>query len=165
MKKSILFIMVLLFALSAGLAAKVRIGGHEVSDGSYLGAKGFGIGIVLGEINGLSIKNWVSRNNALQFDATWNLNYGSMGLGVAYLIHNFEFIEADNNKFPIYFGIKGWAAFASQVQAGIQVPLGIAWIPRRAPIDVFIQFEPGISVIPEVKFAPGGGIGIRFWLS
>ncbi len=166
MKKPILFIVVLLFALSAGLAAKVRIGGHEVSDESYLGAKGFGIGIVLGVTNGLSIKNWVSRNNALQFDANWDLNYGAMGLGAAYLIHNFEFIEADNNKFPLYFGIKGWASFApGGIAAGIQVPLGIAWIPRRAPIDVFIQVEPGISVIPSVHFAPGGGIGIRFWLS
>jgi hypothetical protein len=85
---------------------------------------------------------------------------------VAYLIHNFDIIQADRNKFPLYFGIKGWGAFApGGTAAGIQVPLGIAWIPRDAPIDIFLQVEPGISVIPSVHFAPGGGFGIRFWLS
>jgi hypothetical protein len=165
MKKAAVLALVLIFVFSATAAAKVRVAGHGVSEGPYLGERGLGIGVVFGEINGLSIKNWVNRNSALQFDATWNLNYGGIGLGVAYLIHNFDILEADYNKFPLYFGIKGWAAFApGGVQAGIQVPLGIAWIPRNAPIDVFLQIEPGISVIPDVHFAPGGGLGIRFWL-
>jgi hypothetical protein len=166
MKKSLMFTMVLLFAFVSAVSAEVRIGGHAVSNEAYIGAKGLGIGIVLGAVNGLSVKNWISRDHAFQFDANWDLNYGGAGLGVAYLIHNFNIIEADNNKFPLYFGIKGWAAFApAGVAAGIQVPLGIAWIPRNAPIDIFMQVEPGISLIPSVHFAPGGGIGIRFWLS
>ena len=166
MKKSLVLIFVILFAFGSLVTADVRIAGHEFSEGHYLGARGLGIGIVLGAVDGLSVKNWVSRDNAFQFDANWDLNYGAFGFGAAYLIHNFNIIEADNNKFPLYFGIKGWAAFApSAINAGIQVPLGIAWIPRNAPIDVFAQLEPGISVIPSVHFAPGGGVGIRFWLN
>ena len=165
MKKVVLFEMVLLLAFGAAVTAKVRVAGHTVSDEAYLGAKGLGIGIVIGEINGLSLKNWISYNNALQFDATWNLNYGGIGVGAAYLIHNFHLLEADYNKFPMYFGIKGWVDFApGGVEAGIQVPLGISWVPRNAPIDVFLQIEPGISVIPAVAFAPGWGLGIRYWL-
>ena len=166
MKKSLLFILIIISAFVSTISAEVRIAGHEFSEGNYLGARGLGIGLVLGAVDGLSIKNWVSRDHAFQFDADWDLNYGAFGFGAAYLIHNFNIIEADNNKFPLYFGIKGWAAFApSGVAAGIQVPLGIAWIPRTAPIDVFAQLEPGISVIPSVRFAPGGGVGIRFWLN
>ena len=168
MKKIVSFITVLLLTLSAAVVADVsiNIGGHEVSNEAYLGAKGLGIGIVTGETNGLSIKSWVSHDHAFQFDANWDLYYGGFGIGAAYLIHNFDIIEADNNKFPLYFGIKGWIAFApGNTAAGIQVPLGMAWIPSSAPIDIFIQVEPGISVVPSVRFAPGGGIGIRFWLS
>jgi hypothetical protein len=65
MKKSIVLALVLLFAFCAGVFAEVRIGGHTVSDEAYIGAKGLGIGIVLGETNGLSVKDWISRNHAL----------------------------------------------------------------------------------------------------
>jgi hypothetical protein len=166
MKKSFVLVLALLLAFAAGAAADVSIAGHSVSDGPYLGARGLGIGIVLGTIDGLSVKSWISRDHALQFDLNWDLNYGAVGFGAAYLIHNFHIIEADNNKFPLYFGIKGWAALApGGAEAGIQVPLGIAWIPRNAPIDIFAQVEPGISLIPSVHSAMGGGIGIRFWLN
>src|ERR1035437_6975502 len=168
MKRISLFMVVLLFVSSVAYAAEVsiNIGGDGIKDEAYPGAKGVGIGIVKGETNGLSIKSWVSHDHAFQFDANWDLYYGGFGIGAAYLIHNFDIIEADNNKFPLYFGIKGWINFApGTVAAGIQVPLGMAWIPRSAPIDIFIQVEPGISIVPSVRFAPGGGIGIRFWLS
>ncbi len=165
MRKITVLVLAFAFAITSTAGAAVKIAGHSVSSGTYLGAKGLGIGIVLGMINGLSLKTWVSSENALQFDANWDLTYGAIGFGAAYLIHNFNIIEATNNKFPLYFGIKGWGAFApGGVWAGIQVPLGFAWVPRNAPIDVFLQVEPGISVIPAVHFAPGGGIGIRFWL-
>jgi hypothetical protein len=164
MRKIILLALAMMLAISTAAAAEVWIGGHTITDGDYAGARGLGIGIVLGEINGLSIKNWVSSEHAVQFDLNWDLNYGGIGIGAAYLIHNFNIIQADNNLFPFYFGIKGWAAFASgPASAGIQVPLGFSWIPKRAPIDVFVQIEPGISIIPDMHFAPGGGIGIRYW--
>jgi hypothetical protein len=167
MKKTGFFAAVLMFALSTAVFAEVSIGGHSFSDGPYLGARGFGIGIVGGVIAGLSIKDWVSYDNAFQFDVNWDLYQGGIGFGAAYLFHNFGIITADNNKFPLYFGIKGWAVITNggSVAAGMMVPLGIAWIPRDVPIDIFLQVEPGISVIPSVHFAPGGGAGIRFWLN
>jgi hypothetical protein len=167
MKKTVMLIMVVMLALSVPAFADVTIGGHGFSDGPYLGARGLGIGIVGGVIAGLSIKNWVSYDNAFQFDVNWDLYQGGVGFGAAYLFHNFEIIQADHNKFPLYIGIKGWGVITNggSVAAGIMVPLGIAWIPRDVPIDIFLQAEPGISVIPSVRFAPGGGMGIRFWLN
>ena len=174
MKKMVLFAMVMAFALSVSAFAEVRIAGLTVSAGAYPGAKGLGIGIVGGLINGLNVKNWVSDANAFQFDANWDLYNGGIGFGVAYLVHNFEIIQADNSKFPLYFGIKGWGVITNGsgvitngngVAAGISVPIGIAWIPRDVPLDIFLQAEPGISFIPSVRFSPGGGLGIRFWLN
>jgi hypothetical protein len=164
MKKIFVLVLISMLTISAAAAAEIRIGGHEVGSEDYVAAKGFGVGIILGEIDGLSIKSWVSHDDAFQFDINWDLYYAGLGVGVAYLIHNFEAIQADNNKFPLYFGIKGWGSvYGSNVAAGIQVPLGIAWIPRTAPIDIFAQIEPGIAVIPAMRFAPGGGVGIRYW--
>ena len=166
MKKTFLMVLIALALFGTAVFGEVRIAGHSAAGGSYAGSRGLGLGLVLGVVNGLSVKNWVSSDNAFQFDATWDLNYGGVGVGVAYLFHDFSIIKADNNKFPLYFGIKGWAAFApGGVAAGLQIPLGIVWIPREAPIDVFMQVEPGIALIPAVKFAGGGGLGIRFWFN
>jgi len=166
MIKKLLMTMTAILLLVTVVSADVSIAGHSAAGGAYAGSRGLGLGIVLGVVNGLSVKNWTSGSTAFQFDATWDLNYGGVGFGAAYLIHDFSIIRADDNKFPLYFGIKGWAALASHgLAAGIQVPLGIAWIPRDAPIDVFLQIEPGISVVPAVRFTGGGGLGIRFWFN
>jgi hypothetical protein len=166
MKKIILLIAVVLLVFGSAAVADVDIAGHRVTDENYAGTRGLGIGIVFGETNGISVKNWVNQNHAFQFDANWDLYYGGIGFGVAYLFHNFEMLTSDMNKFPVYIGIKGWAAFATDnTAAGVQIPLGISWIPKETPIDIFLQVEPGISLIPSVRFAPGGGLGIRYWLN
>jgi len=166
MRRIFLFIAVLMFVMSSAAVADVEIAGHKVTDANYAGTRGLGIGIIFGETNGLSVKNWVNANQAFQFDINWDLYYAGLGIGAAYLFHNFEMMTSDMNKFPVYFGIKGWASFSTGgTAAGVQVPLGIAWIPKETPVDIFLEVCPGISLIPSVRFAPGGGLGIRYWLN
>jgi hypothetical protein len=130
----------------------------------YKGAHGFGAGIVVGLASGLSLKNWIDRTGAIQIDANWNFDYGAFGVGVAYLMHNFDLITGvQDSKIPVYFGIKAWGAFSNDVDIGVQIPLGIVWIPRTAPIDVFLQFEPGLTIIPSTHWAYNAGIGIRYY--
>jgi len=165
MKKVLAITMVLMLVFSVSVMAKVKIkiAGHSTSSGSYLGARGLGIGLELGYPCGLNVKSWVSSDSAVQFDASWYFG-SSISVGAAYLIHFFDVIEVDDNKLPLYFGIKGSVGIGSTIGVAIQVPLGISWIPRKYPIDVFLQFEPGISVIPGVGPVAGGYIGIRYWL-
>jgi hypothetical protein len=168
MKKVMAIVMVLVFVLSVSAMAKtkvkINIAGHRTSSASYLGDRGLGIGIEFGLSNGLDLKTWVSDDSALQFDLNWGWGWG-IGFGAAYLIHNFDIIEMTDSKVPLYFGIKGAVGFGGNaVGVAILVPLGIAWIPREYPIDVFLQIEPGLELFPATGFAYGGGIGIRYWL-
>lgn len=168
MKKVMVIMMALVLVFSASAFAKVKVAGHELSSGgSYAGAKGLGIGIQ-GGWNGwsnsaLSLKAWLANDAAAQFDLTWYFGWG-LGFGAAYLIHNFDIIEVDRNKFPLYFGIKAFGYFGGGAVVGIQVPLGIAWVPKEYPLDVFLQIEPGITLVPGVANGTGGAIGIRYWL-
>ncbi len=131
---------------------------------TYKAANGFGAGIVFGISSGISFKNWVSREGALQFDVSWDFHWGAIGIGVAYLFHNFKLIKVKDSLLPLYFGIKGWLGLSSHSFAlGVQVPLGIVWIPKEAPIDIFLQIEPGIALIPATSFAPNAGLGIRYY--
>ena len=164
MKKSSLIVVMVLAVFSTGLFAYVRVAGHDLSsEGYYLADRGLGVGIVVGSGAELSIKDGVILENALQFDMGWDLTSSNFGIVAAYLIHNFKIIEASDMKIPLYFGIKGWANVGSDLLAGIQVPLGIDWIFKTAPIDIFLQIEPGIEVIPHTIFAGNAGLGVRYW--
>jgi len=179
MKKLFIITLIVFLLFNSGVFAKTKkvvkktvttttttyeSSGHSYS-GGYKGSRGFGIGIIVGLESGLSIKSWLDGTGAIQIDASWNFDYGAFGVGVAYLFHNFDLIRnVPDSKFPVYFGIKGFGAFASSAAViGVQVPLGIAWIPRAAPIDVFLQFEPGLSIIPGTHWAYNAGIGIRYY--
>lgn len=109
---------------------------------------------------------WTAADTALQFNANFHWA-GYFGAGAAYLWHYFDVIKVDNHKFPLYWGIKGelWAN-PSDFALGAVVPLGIAWIPKELPIDIFLQYEPGIAILPSI--APvymGGTAGIRLWFN
>jgi hypothetical protein len=158
----ILFLMVVLFG--AASFAAVRVAGRDLSySGYYLADRGLGVGVIFGSNTALSVKDWVNKYDALQFDLGWDFIDGDIGIGAAYLIHNFDIIEVQNNKVPLYFGIKGWANISSGAMVGIQVPLGIDWIFKTAPIDLFLQIEPGIEIFPKTQGAGNGGIGARYW--
>lgn len=175
MRKVFIIMLVLLFSLSFNVFAKTKKivkkttttyeSKRDGYSGGYKGSRGFGAGIIVGLASGLSLKNWIDSIGAIQIDAFWNFDYGAFGVGVAYLFHNFSLITGvQDSKIPVYFGIKGWGAFSADAAViGVQVPLGIVWIPRAAPIDVFLQFEPGLSLIPGTRWAYNAGIGIRYY--
>ncbi|MGD0566563.1 MAG: hypothetical protein ABSA34_04435 [Candidatus Goldiibacteriota bacterium] len=168
MKKGAVIVLLLLAVFSAGVFAASIAGHNLTSDGNYLGDRGLGIGIQLGDNTALVLKDWVSRDNALQYDLGFNVYGKYLGLGVAYLIHNFDIIKVEDNKFPLYFGIKGFAALSgNSLYAGVEVPLGIDWIFKRAPIDIFLEVDPGLQVIGPngMVMAWGDGLGIRYWFN
>ncbi len=166
-------------AVSASAKVKVKVDGKTLSSsGTYLGAKGMGIGLQGGLNNGLVFKSWIDKESALQFDANFGIGWGGgIGVGAAYLIHNFGIIEMTNSKLPLYFGIKGGASFfgtgyysSGGIALSVQVPLGIAWIPKDYPIDIFAQFEPGLAILFYGNYSyfgwgPGGSAGIRYWFN
>jgi hypothetical protein len=48
---------------------------------------------------------------------------------------------------------------------GVRFDVGLVWIPRNAPIDVFIELAPILDIIPETSFAMNGGIGVRYFFN
>ncbi len=166
MKKLLYFLIILLVFSQQFLysASKTKTSTSLYYSETYKAAKGFGAGLIFGLSSGISLKNWISREGALQFDISWDFHWAAFGVGIAYLFHNFKLITVKDSLLPLYFGIKGWLGLSSHSMAlGVQVPIGIVWIPKEAPIDVFLQIEPGIGLIPSTGFAPNAGIGIRYY--
>lgn len=134
------------------------------SVGVFAQGSGFGLGAVFGEPTGLSAKLWTSDKTAVDGALAWSFaGSGYMHIHADFLIHSFDLISVSKGKLPLYFGIGAYMNFASDLGLGIRVPLGIAYHFDSAPLDIFAEVAPGLSLLPGTSFDFGGGIGIRYY--
>lgn len=134
--------------------------------GLFAQNSGFGLGAVFGEPTGLSAKLWTSEKTAIDAAAAWSFagnNGGFFHIHADFLIHNFNLITVSEGQLPLYFGIGAFMDFASELGLGIRVPIGLAYHFESAPLDVFAEIAPGLSLLPGTDFYFGGGIGIRYY--
>ena len=138
--------------------------------------RGFGMGLILGEPTGLSAKLWTSRENAFDFGLGWSIggdrisykgNYdgGSrVHFHMDYLWHSFNAISS-TERFPMYYGFGGQFNTGAGYDAslGIRGVIGIAWLPRSTPIDVFIELVPVLQLTSSVGLGIDAGLGVRYF--
>ena len=137
----------------------------------------FGLGIILGEPTGISAKLWTSNRTALDFGLGWSLGgdriskYDGYYTGESrvhfhmdYLWHSFDAIRS-SERFPLYYGVGGrintGAGYKSS--AAVRGVLGILWLPRRTPIDVFFELVPALQLAPSTGFGIDAGLGVRYF--
>jgi hypothetical protein len=95
-----------------------------------------------------------------------NDRYGYRGLHfhADYLFHNFNVIRT-SEKLPIYYGpgvsMNFWNHGNAEI--GLRGVLGIAWMPRSAPIDLFFELAPVLEFFPGTWVDINAGIGARFY--
>ena len=146
--KKILFILTFSFILSTAALA-----GEEI-----------GIGVIVGEPTGLSGKMWMSNNTAIDLGLAWSFSgENTFHIHGDYLWHNFSLINVEKGKLPLYFGVGARARFGTDTQFGIRFPVGLAYLFKQAPIDIFLEFAPIMDLIPDTKFDFNGAIGARFF--
>jgi hypothetical protein len=137
----------------------------------------FGLGVILGEPTGLSAKLWTSPTTAFDFGLGWSVGGdriskydGSYDGGsrvhfhMDYLWHSFDAITS-TERFPLYYGIGGrintGAGYNSS--AAVRGVIGIAWLPRGTPVDVFIEVVPSLQLTSSTGFAIDAGLGARYF--
>ncbi len=128
------------------------------------GRNGWGIGVIIGEPTGISLKIWNSRTTAIDAAAAWSFkDEGKLHLHMDYLLHNFKLFKARHGKLPLYYGIGGRVKFEKEIRVGVRFPLGICYILRDTPIDIFFEIVPLLDLTPETDFNFNASIGLRYF--
>ncbi len=142
---------------------------------------GVGVGIIVGEPTGISTKIWTSHTNAVDIGLGWSNGdwyWMRMGNGywqyvndtyvhfhADYLWHSFDAIHSQE-RFPLYYGV-GMTIHSGQASPynwlGVRGTFGIEWLPRRVPIDVFLEIVPTLQLAPFSDFGFNAGLGTRFY--
>lgn len=137
---------------------------------------GIGVGAILGEPTGISIKKWISKDQAIDAAAAWSFSDNdSFQLHADYLIHNFGVLNTGTlgGKLPLYYGIGARIKFENNdnrsghddndTLLGVRVPFGISYIFAKAPVDLFAEIVPILDLAPDTDLDINAAIGARFY--
>ena len=133
---------------------------------SLAGAGPFGVGLMIGEPTGLSLKNWTGRTVAFDAALAWSFE-GRDGLHfhLDYLWHDFGIFPVEKGWMPPYYGVGGRIRFEEDEDEsfGIRVPLGLAYIFDSRKVDLFVEVVPLLDLAPETDFDANAALGIRYY--
>jgi hypothetical protein len=126
---------------------------------------GTGIGIIIGEPTGISIKGWLSSKSALDAGLAWSFTHeASIHVHADYLIHSFDVFDKPN-ELNLYYGIGGRIKVGNDEKArlGMRMVGGLDYMFRNAPFDLFLEIAPILDFVPETKLNANAGFGARFF--
>lgn len=131
----------------------------------------FGMGVILGEPTGLSVKYWLDDDTAIDGAAAWSFwDHDGFQLHGDYLWHDFNLLEAGglSGELPVYYGLGARLKFEDERRHddtlfGIRVPLGISYLFAEAPFDLFAEIVPILDLAPDVELELNAAVGMRFY--
>jgi len=121
------------------------------------------IGLYASDNSGISYKNWQSHWNAYDYGIGWSLDKeAAIYAKVDYLTHDYNLVEVPEGKLPIYYGIGAGIEFGSEVTAGFRIPVGVNYLFKKFPYDVFVEIVPMLNIYPSTVVDLNGAVGIRY---
>ena len=138
--------------------------------------EGFGLGIIVGEPTGISIKNWLGEKHAIDAAGAWSFSENqSFQFHLDYLVHFVGELppSVDENRLSFFTGIGGRIKFKERNDGkgrnddehllGVRIPLGVSYPFAGAPVEMFVELVPILDVFPDTEFDINGAIGARYY--
>lgn len=124
---------------------------------------GFGLGILVGEPTGFSAKLWTTENTALDAALAWSFaGDGFIRLHSDLLWHK-HYFDVARGELPFYFGFGARLVFASDLELGIRIPVGLSYQFESGPFELFFELVPVFNLLPEAQLDLDAGLGVRYY--
>lgn len=144
------------FALAATLLSGGAVRAQE---------RDFGLGIIIGDPIGLSAKVWLDRERAFDFAAAWAVHgdHAHLYAHADYLLHaDLNTLGRGRHPLLFYYGL-GVRVQEREDRVGARLPLGLDFLPRKAPLEIFGEIVPVLDLLPGTAFDLEAGLGIRYY--
>ncbi len=145
---------------------------------AHAGEKGLGVGLVVGEPTGITVKNWLTGSSAIVVSGAYSFGgSGELRIQADYLLHNFKLLgelvpRSARRRFSVYYGIgarmriqdiTSGKVFDDDVDLGIRFPLGLDYRFIEAPLGVFVEIVPVLDVSPDSRLLWRSAFGVRYY--
>jgi len=129
-------------------------------------AGNFGLGPLIGEPTGLSVKYWLSDKMAIDGGAAWSfVDPDGFQLHADFLFHKFDLFHISDGSLPLYFGAGGRVKFVEHGdnRAGLRGPVGVSYFIPKSRVELFAEVAPVLDLAPTTTLEWNGGIGLRVY--
>jgi hypothetical protein len=126
-----------------------------------------GVGIIVGEPTGLSVKQWISGQHAIDGGLAWSFSHEDrIQIHGDYLYHRVHSFSTEDleGRIPFYFGFGGRAILGEDAVLGARFPFGIGKTLASAPLELFVEIVPVLNLAPDTEFDLNGALGVRYYL-
>lgn len=148
-----------LFFIAAGIAAAQR--------------SGTGIGGIVGEPTGFSVKHWVDDRSAIDGAVGLGFDAGSsLHLHADWLWHDFSLFPVARGALPIHYGVGARFKSSSDNRSrgrgsddrfGARAPVGISYHFDDRPLELFAELAPILDVAPSTRLSINAAVGVRWY--
>jgi hypothetical protein len=135
---------------------------------AHAGKNGLGLGVIVGEPTGISLKFWNTNSSAIDGAIAWSIEGNDkLHLHADYLFHEFNVANVEKGQLPFYYGIGGRILLKegrnSDDLIGVRIPVGVSYLFENSPLEFFLELVPILDLSPDTELDFNGGIGLRFY--
>lgn len=125
---------------------------------------GFGIGAQIGSPTGLSGSLPLGDRKAVH--ATLGIRPGGpadLGLTVDYVWFKPEIVPVESGRLSAYIGPGVMVELSRNAFIGVRAAAGFEYRFADAPVQLFVEFGPGLRVLPDARADAHAGLGARYF--
>jgi hypothetical protein len=138
---------------------------------------GFGLGAVINDPTGISLKFWTNSSQAVAGAATFNVSDGGSYLLLQgdYLFHQSNDLDVEDGHLAFYYGPGVRFIFFedndpffednNDLGFALRAPLGLVYMFSSSPVDVFVELIPTLTIEPTESFGFEGALGFRYFFN
>jgi hypothetical protein len=124
----------------------------------------FGLGAVFGEPTGITAKQFLSEDVALDLTVYWSfVENDTFYLHFDYLEHADTLFSLEVEGLRFYAGIGGMVQLSANPKFGARIPFGITYFIPDLPVEIFLEVGPLIHLYPEITPSGTAGLGLRYY--
>lgn len=132
-------------------------------------AESFGLGAVIGDPTGISVKLWLDQTHAIDGAFAWSLS-GPNALHIQsdYLVHELSFFHLGKFPMNLYYGAGGrLSSYSGKNKTGLglgaRAPLGMAYQFKKPAVELFAEVAAILELTPSTDVFFNLGLGGRFY--
>ena len=133
---------------------------------AFANSDNVGVGLIVGEPTGLSLKAWQDSTHAIDVGLGWTAEHNeSFHVHADYLFHDFSVFKPSTGRMPLYYGVGGAISRKSgdDTHVGIRVPFGISYLLENSPLEIFGEIAPRADFSTNSHLIVDAALGIRFY--
>lgn len=123
------------------------------------------LGFIVGEPTGLSFKQDLGANKAVDAAAAWSFSgEKSLSLHADYLWFRNDFSRARKERLPLYYGLGARLKLEDRSVVGARFPVGLQYFFREERLTVFAEIAPVLDLLPDTEVRLNAAAGLRLLL-